>query len=331
MQNLVTAIYDAVEQRATKAARMTHSIGPSLFRLLAGVAILSEYLLVYGQRRSLFGNEGVVPYAEFLQWTVPLSIYQFTPTHFTFEVAYHASVLVAILWTVGVWTRWLTPCLMVCWTSLMDRGPGIWDGGDNLIAILLIYACFMDVGAHFTLQGTPTKMLSGRASALTVLHNTALAACSVQVCIVYFVAGLAKARGHTWLDGSALYNSMADLEFGWPGVRELLYNNGLVLSIAGPLTVFFQISFPFFFYLNRKSRLAILAVAICFHLGIGIFMGLVSFAAHFIAAELALISDHEYRTLGRWFYAISRALHPTSMERRPSTASLHRTSQEVSS
>ena len=67
----------------------------------------------------------------------------------------------------------------------------------------------------------------------------------------------------------------------------------------GPVTILFQISFPFFFLLNRRSRIAILVVAMGFHLGIALLMGLLSFAVFFIAAELALITDHEYRTLGR--------------------------------
>jgi hypothetical protein len=45
-----------------------------------------------------------------------------------------------------------------------------------------------------------------------------------------------------------------------------------------------------------------------FHLAIAVLMGLLSFAAFFIAAELALISDEEYRRIARLIHAQSHSL-----------------------
>jgi hypothetical protein len=289
----------ALERLAMKYSGSKYTIGPSVFRVISGLAMLSEILLVYSERRVLFGPDGVVPFEEFIESRRQFSIFMFSPSTLAFELAYHAAIIIALLWTLGVATRWLTPCLAVCWTSVMDRGPGLWDGGDNLIAILVIYACFADVGAHFSLFRSRAGVSAQRSPAFGILHNTALAAFAVQVSIVYFFAGLLKAGGHTWLDGAALYNSMADREFGWPGAAEFLSRNRVLLSIVGPGTVFFQISFPFFFFLNRTSRHVILVVAIAFHIGIAVFLGLIPFAAFFIAAELALIEDDVYRRVAR--------------------------------
>lgn len=278
-------------------------IGLSVFRVLAGTVMLSEFLLIYGQRAFLFGNHGLIPHATYIEQMSHFSLYWYASSDWAFELVYHGSVLVLLLWTLGYATRWLTPLVFYCWTSFTDRGPTIWDGGDNLIAILLVYACFADLGAHFRCSRAGAELqrprLVQRVPALAVFHNTAVRAFGIQVCIVYFTAGIMKARGHGWLDGSALYAAWSDPQFGWPGVTDWITRNKALLSVVGPLTVAFQISFPFFFTLNPRSRVFILLVAMGFHLGIAVLMGLLSFAAFFIAAELALISDAEYGRAAR--------------------------------
>ena len=299
----VWAVRRWLQALVDREAEPRNLIGMSLFRVLVGIAILSEFLLVYGQRAYLFGNRGLVPYATYLEQMAHFSLYWFARSDWVFELIYHGSVLVVLLWTLGYATRWLTPLVFYCWTSFTDRGPPLWDGGDNLMAILLVFACFADLGAHFSAARAsadpeqPRRVQS--VPALAIFHNTVVRAFGIQVCIVYFVAGIMKARGHAWLDGSALYSSWADPQFGWPGVTDRIAQNKALLSVLGPLTIAFQISFPFFFALNRRSRVFILLVAMSFHLGIALLMGLLSFATFFIAAELALISDAEYRRAAR--------------------------------
>lgn len=298
---------------AAREAMPRHLLGPSLFRLLAGLNILGQYLTVYSQRDYLFGNTGMVSYAQYLQVSGRFSLYRFAPSDWLFELVYHAGIAVTAAWAAGYYTRWLTPLVLLFWSSFVDRGQAMWDGGDNLAGILLVYVCFADVGAHFSAARPEVERAVSRIPALGILHNVAMRACGLQVCVVYFVAGVLKARGHTWLDGSALYGAWADREFGWPGVTDTLYGYDLLLATLGPLTVFFQVSFPFFFLLNQRSRTVILVVAMGFHLSIGLLMGLLSFAVFFIGAELALISDEEYAAFGRSLRSLAarvRALVP---------------------
>jgi vitamin K-dependent gamma-carboxylase-like protein len=269
-------------------------IGPSLFRWIAGLNILGQYLTVYSQRAYLFGNSGMVSYEQYLKLSGRFSLYQWASTDVAFELVYHGGILLTAAWAAGYFTRWLTPLVWLFWQSFVDRGQAMWDGGDNLAGILLIYFCFADLGAHFSAAPGPQPRPVSRIPALGILHDVALRAAGLQVCIVYFVAGVLKARGHSWLDGSALYASWADEEFRWPGVTDVLSGSDALVSLMGPLTILFQLSFPFFFLLGRRSRTIILIVAMGFHLSIGLLMGLLSFAAFFIAAELALISDAEY-------------------------------------
>ena len=53
-------------------------IGLSLFRIVAGLAILSQLLTMYQQRYYLFGNEGLIPYGSYTRQMSHFSLYWFT-------------------------------------------------------------------------------------------------------------------------------------------------------------------------------------------------------------------------------------------------------------
>jgi hypothetical protein len=84
-----------------------------------------------------------------------------------------------------------------------------------------------------------------------------------------------------------------------------------VVNVLSYATVAFQIAFPFCVALNARARRVMLAMAIGFHLGIAAFMGLVTFAAFMISADLLLVPDEDYqriamtlRRIGGWGKAI---------------------------
>lgn len=292
LDKVLTRLASRLEHAAERLSPCRNLRGLAVFRWCAGLNLLTEYLTLHQQRHLLLGNHGLLPHEDYVRSSAAVSLYWFTPTRLAFDIVFHLSIAVVVLWVVGWKTRWLTPLLLLCWTSLQDRNPALWDGGNNLMSLLLIYACFMNLEGD---KHQPAGLT--RLSARGIMHNVALLAFAVQVSVVYFVAGIIKARGSTWTDGSALYFAMADQEFAWPGVSELLHASDTVLSLMGPFTVLFQISFPFMLFLNAGTRRFILGLAMLFHLNIGIFLGLVNFAIYFIAAELALVTDADYARL----------------------------------
>lgn len=279
-------------------------IGASLLRVVTGVTILYEYLHVYAQRSYLYGPQGVLP-LESVRW----SLYTLSSDWRYFEALFHLSVLTVFAWTLGFRTRVLTPLVFAAWFSLQKRNEGLMDGGHNLMQILLIYACFANVGAYFA--WTPSRSGSTRtmiAAISAVTHNAAMLAIALQVCVVYAVAGLSKAFGETWRNGTALYYAFRSSEFYLPGAAELLWSNDILLTILSYATVFFQIGFPFFLFLNEHSRRLAVVVGIGFHLGVATVMGLVTFGLFMIAADLALIPDEDYRRLAEGAKAWVRRL-----------------------
>ena len=71
----------------------------------------------------------------------------------------------------------------------------------------------------------------------------------------------------------------------------------VLTTLATYSTVFYQVCFPV--AMLSQLRLLWLAVGVSFHLGILVTMGLVPFSIVMIVLELMLITDREYRALGR--------------------------------
>jgi antimicrobial peptide system SdpB family protein len=282
-------------------------IGASLFRITAGAAILIEYLLNYAQRRYLFGPEGLFPFDLFaaeMARTANFSLYAWSQSPLYFEAIFHVGILVAVLWLVGWRTRITTPLNYILLWSLHQRMPGIWDGGDNIIHLILIYAMFANVGAYFSMDASRRKSQPAsptpwtRASAM--LHTSAMLAFAIQISLVYGIAGLYKVQGSVWQEGTALYYAFRGGQFVWPGVTEWLYRNTLVVTAITYGTVAFQVGFPFLLFLNRHTRRLAVVLGFSFHLGIALVLGLVTFSLFMTSVDLALMGDDEYRAIGRW-------------------------------
>jgi hypothetical protein len=220
-------------------------------------------------------------------------------------------------------TRLLSPVNYLLWISMHNRFPHLWDGGDNLMAIVLLYALFADVGTHFSFdaarrraQGKPNEP----SGAWAILHNAAMLAIAFQVCLVYGIAGLTKVRSEVWQNGTALYYALRAPEYRLPGVSELIYENGVFVTLLAYATVAFQVSFPFLVFAHRHTRTLAVLIGISFHLAIGSVMGLVTFALFLIAADLALIGDNEYRALGALLDRARQRVKRRLNRRAPETA-----------
>jgi hypothetical protein len=278
-------------------------IGASLFRIVAGGTILIQYLINYGQRRYLYGPDGVWPYGRFsmeLAHSRNFSLYAWSSSSWYFELGFHLGVLAAFLWLIGWRTRLLTPITFVFWWSLHQRFPVLWDGGDNVMQLVFVYGMFANLGAHFSLDA---RRLAGRpppAPWLAMFHNAAMIAFGTQISLVYMAAGLYKVQGETWRQGTAVYYSFRGGQFVWPGVSESLYENAWITTAVSYLTVFFQLSFPYLMIMNRHTRTAAVCIGVMFHVGIALFLGLFSFSFFMMSVDLALIGDAEYRALFRF-------------------------------
>jgi hypothetical protein len=284
------------------AGREHHRIGASLFRVGAGLTILFQYLITYYDRRFLYGPDGVIAHAHFVQYlreTGAFSLYALDPSPLVFEALFHLGIAVTALWVLGWHTRAMTFLTWIFLWSLHQRNPALWDGGDNLVQIVLIYALFADLGAVCSADAALADRRGGRGGPVrwirALLHNAALLAIALQLCLVYSTAGLYKVQGELWQNGTALYYILRSGDFAWTGFGRLICEHTLVGALLTYGTVVFQLSFPFLFCAHRATRRLTLVAGILFHLGVGLTMGLTSFSALLVSVELLFVPDRDYR------------------------------------
>lgn len=112
------------------------SIATSILRIIFGVIILFNYMILYSQRHFLFSEQG---YNTLIGNT--LSLYSLSNSIIYFDVLYHLGIIVAVLYTVGFMGRWSSVLNYLLYFSLNERFYHIGDGGDNIMIIALFSLC----------------------------------------------------------------------------------------------------------------------------------------------------------------------------------------------
>lgn len=199
--------------------------------------------------------------------------------------------LAALGMIVGKYPR-LSVAVVLCCLLIERTLTVIQDGGDNLAAILLFYMLFL----HPKLT-RPDQITKGPR---TFLHNVAVLAIYLQVCILYLVSGTAKLSGEMWPNGTGIYYVLHTEAFSPPWIWvQNLFKVPFIVTIASYLTIIYQLGFPFM-VLNRL-HLAWVVIGIGLHLSIGIAMGLVPFSMIMISAIIFSVRDSEWNAMYRFF------------------------------
>lgn len=278
-------------------------IGMSVVRVSLGAWAVYFYTLYWRHREYLWGPNGAIPFETFLEIKDKPNVFSWSPSPVYFEAIYIAAIVVAVFVAIGVLPRLIIPIHWFMTWSFQDRNPFLGDGGDNIMRIVLLFLVLADTGAYLSVHAkrngnnvwTPPFMHP----ALAVIHNVGVLLILAQLCFVYMSTGLYKVMGELWQNGTALYYILRVDEFSLPGVAELIYRNLYLVVFGTYATVLFEVMFvPLLF--NRWTRYCVMAAGVCFHLGIAVVMGLVTFGWSMLSVYPVLLTDHEYRGIIGW-------------------------------
>lgn len=258
--------------------------GTSLARVGLGLIILYNYLILYFQRDILLTNNSIVG-----KTVNDFSIYNYITNDVIFEFIYHIGIFVVILYILGIYTFVIGIFNYLFVFSYINHTYLISDGGDNLLLLLLFYLLFTNNSVHYSLK--PTRYSTNKQ--LIILHNFAVYTCIIQICIVYFISAMYQVNGEKWFNGTAIYYiSQVNVFFNY-NIDSFLTNNVYTITLLTYASILIKIAFPFLIF-NKKTKFIIITCIILFHLGIAVFMGLITFALTMIVAELLLFTDNEY-------------------------------------
>jgi hypothetical protein len=205
---------------------------------------------------------------------------------------YYAGIVVIGLFTIGFCTRVTGILSWAFHLSYIHRSMMIWFGMDAMVSFMMLYLCISPCGSVLSVD----RYLAQRRSKWTLgpvqpmwSATLALRLMQIHMCVVYFIAGIAKLQGHTWWNGLATWLTMnaplfnEGIDIGW--LADTRYGEWFwhyFTFVSTYITLGFEIAFPFLIW-NRYLRPWMIFLAIMLHAGIGVFMGLGGFGAVMLA------------------------------------------------
>ena len=196
---------------------------------------------------------------------------------------------------VGLGTRLAAILCLLLLTSLHVATPDLGDAGDRLLRYLLLWGCFLPMGARWSLdamRGRPTPQASA-------VSSVASAALLLQFVLLYMVAGGVKASPE-WQDGSALSHVFAKHFWArplglalaeWPDFLRVLTPLARGFEIVGPLLMLAS-------YAHGALRMGVLIAFWLFQAGLGLTIELNLFPLISTAATLPFLPSGFWDRLG---------------------------------
>jgi hypothetical protein len=158
----------------------------------------------------------------------------------------------------------------VLWFLVLNINNRIYptlSGGEILLNQLLIFNVFI----LFTKENK--NILN---SYLIILHNIGVAAIITQVCFIYLFSGIAKLSDESWMNGTAIIETLSISHFSNSFLQSNLRSITWMLIIANYVVIAFQLLFPIGAFI-KKSKKVFIVIGVTMHLFIIFTIGLVSF------------------------------------------------------
>jgi hypothetical protein len=258
-----------------------------LLRIACGVLLLFFAGATLPDYTAYVGPDGFLPQATSIEWG--FNLYGMSSSMAWAWVLFGLFVVSSLLFLVGWHTRLAGVVALAVLLSLQRRQPFVFNAGDVLLRLLLLFLCLAPAGAALSLD----RWRSVRGSASQFWSSPlrapwALRLIQIQVSVVYLVTVWAKVRGTTWNDGTAVSYALrlTDLtRFSVPGP---LVDGPLIVNLLtwGTLAVEFAIGVLVW---NRRARPVVLWVGVLFHLTIHFSLLVGLFSLVMLACYLAFV------------------------------------------
>ena len=280
----------------------------AVLRVSFGAIMLLFYLLHFSHSSFYWGPTGQVPYALYIHASSgPKGLFQFSSSPIFAQAIFIISFFVTACFTFGLFTGASSIAFAICTFSMFERNRFMQDGGEHLLLTLSVYLCFTQNAEYLTLRPRKTRSRDFTRAIRTIVHNASMLVISCQIALVYFWASFYKIEGITWRNGTALFYVLSSDRYTLPIVSHVLLRMPVLLSALAYVTIIVQLTFVFLMW-NRKLKLRLVAVMIGMHICIAAILGLVSFSLIMIAADLALLSDADWRFVRQRYTTIVRRL-----------------------
>ncbi len=244
------------------------------FRSWLGLLTLVNLWLLWPDMPMWLGNDGVLPTAVHRGLTggTRISIFMITGSS---DAAIGIIRGLGIAGGLGLWLGIFPRCAAFCaWLAAVSysyRNMDILHSGDNLIRIGSFFLIFARTGGVFSLPRSVRRWFFPQASSGSQPPGSLVPAwpqriLQVQLCILYLVAGIWKATGPTWRNGSAVGMVLQLGEFQRFPIPDFLLTP-VMSQVMTYGTLAFELGFPLLVWIP-SMRIPVLLAGLAFHVGL---------------------------------------------------------------
>jgi hypothetical protein len=271
------------------------------FRIGLGLMALADVLIAMSNAEVFYSDDGVYPRALLFtkQWESNglWSLHVISGSVWFQLGLMLVQAVAAIAFIAGYRTRLAN---LVCWVmacSLEARNPGITNGADAVIRLLLFWSLFLPMASRWSMENAQAK---ARPTQETLL-NFATACLLLQVAFIYGFSAVLKQWDLWFVQGKALQLALHLDAFTTPlglwlrsqdALCVFLCRATVLLEIIGPILALLPI-------FRWQFRLLMAATFMVFHAGIGLSMDIGAFPGLMIVAWLAFLPSEFWNWLGR--------------------------------
>lgn len=289
-----------------------------VLRIGTGVVLLFVYVSMTPHVVSLVGPDAYIDDAAFAQIIAEeqaagvnlprISLWSYVRNPAVIQVFHYYFLAVLVCLTVGCFSRTANVIAWFLHLSYVHRGYTFWYGVDTILSMLLLFLMIGPCGRRYSVDrllqlrwarqsGTAAPELLERREWTA---NLAIRLIQLQMCFVYFCAGISKLHGDSWWDGSAvaltfMMHDMSGQDFRWLGRVDPRLAS-LFSTVSVVVTLVYEVGFVFLIW-NWTLRPLVLGVGVLLHVGIAIVMGLPLFSATMLIACLSFVTPEGMR----WF------------------------------
>jgi hypothetical protein len=230
-----------------------------------------------------FGSKGFVPKSpsEPYLW----SLFQFYGSDSELLIGWLVLLVAAIALTVGWHSRLAAIVVFVLVLSFERRDPWIFNAGDGLIRIEALFLALSSCGAALSID---QRRRTGSFWSAQKRPVWPLRLMQIQVSIVYLCTVVAKLRGDTWQNGTAVSYSLRLQDMLILPTPDWLAENPLMANVTTWGTLLIELSIALFVW-NKKWRMKVLAAGFVLHLSIMLTMAVGFFSPAIFVLYLAFV------------------------------------------
>jgi hypothetical protein len=241
----------------------------ALFRIVYGICVSTTVILLHGDWLEWFGVRGWVSTQTLarVEPGVRLNLFALLPQDDRWIAAFFWVFLgFALLLTIGFWTRFSSVAVFLCLVSIQQRNLWMLHNGDTFLRVAGFFLMFAPAGAAFSLDRLIRVRRGLEGPAPTPRAPWAQRMIQFELALMYFASFCWKLKGHTWLQGTALYyvvhlHSIA--RFPLPGWIQ----HPAILRMGGWFTLLLEFSLGVLIWF-RRFRYPLLLMGILFHLSV---------------------------------------------------------------